>query len=70
MACRRAWYGDGFEASGRSCPAPVVVLQQAEAARANENHTPAALSPLRRQNSREEPGPLAAHAGIRRGPDA
>jgi ATP-dependent DNA ligase len=26
--------------------------------------TPAALSPLRRQNPREEPGALAAHAGI------
>jgi len=31
---------------------------------ANQNHTPAALSPLRRQNPREEPGALAAHAGI------
>jgi hypothetical protein len=31
---------------------------------ANPNHTPAALSPLRRQNPREEPGALAAHAGI------
>jgi hypothetical protein len=31
---------------------------------ANQNDTPAALSPLRRQNPREEPGALAAHAGI------
>src|ERR1700682_260770 len=31
---------------------------------ANQNYTPAALSPLRRQNPREEPGALAAHAGI------
>jgi hypothetical protein len=30
---------------------------------ANQNHTPAALSPLRRQNPREEPGAFAAHAG-------
>jgi hypothetical protein len=31
---------------------------------ADQNYTPAALSPLRRQNPREEPGALAAHAGI------
>ena len=31
---------------------------------ANQNYTPAALSPFRRQNPREEPGALAAHAGI------
>src|SRR5882762_524270 len=31
---------------------------------ANQNHTPAAPSPLRRQNPREKPGALAAHAGI------
>jgi hypothetical protein len=31
---------------------------------ANQNDTPAALSPLRHQNPREEPGALAAHAGI------
>src|SRR5260221_13545164 len=31
---------------------------------ANQNATPAAMSPLRRQNPREEPGALAAHAGI------
>jgi hypothetical protein len=31
---------------------------------ANQGATPAALSPLRRQNPREEPGALAAHAGI------
>ena len=31
---------------------------------ANQNYTPATLSPLRRQNPREEPGALAAHAGI------
>src|ERR1700692_1226906 len=31
---------------------------------ANQNYTPPALSPLRRQNPREEPGALAAHAGI------
>src|SRR5881628_210607 len=31
---------------------------------ANQNDTSAALSPLRRQNPREEPGALAAHAGI------
>ena len=31
---------------------------------ANQNDTPATLSPLRRQNPREEPGALAAHAGI------
>jgi uncharacterized protein involved in exopolysaccharide biosynthesis len=49
---------------------PVVVLQQSEAALANQNHAPAALSPLRRQNQREEPGTLAAHAGNRRSPDA
>jgi len=30
----------------------------------NQNYTPAALPPLRRQNPREEPGALAAHAGI------
>src|ERR1700726_2591210 len=29
-----------------------------------QDTTPAALSPLRRQNPREEPGALAAHAGI------
>jgi len=46
-----------------------VVLQQGEVALAKENNTPAALSPLRRQNTREEPGALAAHAGIRRGPE-
>ena len=31
---------------------------------ANQNYTPAALSSLRRQDLREEPGALAAHAGI------
>src|SRR6266704_2277373 len=31
---------------------------------ANQNATPIAMSPLRRQNPREEPGALAAHAGI------
>jgi len=31
---------------------------------ANQNYATAALSPLRRQNPREEPGALAAHAGI------
>jgi hypothetical protein len=31
---------------------------------ANQGATPAASSPLRRQNPREEPGALAAHAGI------
>ena len=31
---------------------------------ANQEATPAAMSPLRRQNPREEPGALAAHAGI------
>ena len=31
---------------------------------ADQDTTPAALSPLRRQNPREEPGALAAHAGI------
>jgi hypothetical protein len=31
---------------------------------ANQNATPFAMSPLRRQNPREEPGALAAHAGI------
>ena len=31
---------------------------------ANQGAAPAALSPLRRQNPREEPGALAAHAGI------
>src|SRR3979490_31903 len=31
---------------------------------ANQNDTPAPVSPLRRQNPREEPGALAAHAGI------
>src|ERR1700687_897528 len=31
---------------------------------ANQNATPAAMSPLRRQNPRDEPGALAAHAGI------
>jgi uncharacterized protein involved in exopolysaccharide biosynthesis len=57
--------GDGTRVS------PVVVLQQAEAALAKENYPPAASSPLRRQNPREEPGASAAHAGIRRvGPDA
>jgi uncharacterized protein involved in exopolysaccharide biosynthesis len=56
--------GDGTTVS------PVVVLQQGEAALANQNYTPAALSSPRRQNPREEPGALAAHAGIRRGPDA
>src|ERR1700719_2335490 len=30
----------------------------------DQDTTPAALSPLRRQNPREEPGALAAHAGI------
>ena len=33
----------------------------------DQDTTPAALSPLRRQNPREEPGALAAHAGIRAG---
>ena len=31
---------------------------------ADQRTTPIALSPLRRQNPREEPGALAAHAGI------
>src|SRR5215468_10721026 len=31
---------------------------------ANQGTPPTALSPLRRQNPREEPGALAAHAGI------
>src|SRR6202048_265185 len=31
---------------------------------ANQNYPPAALSPLRRRNPREEPCALAAHAGI------
>jgi hypothetical protein len=31
---------------------------------ANQGATPAASSPLRLQNPREEPGALAAHAGI------
>src|SRR5215468_8648494 len=31
---------------------------------ANQDATPAAISPLRRQNPREEPGALAAHAAI------
>ena len=31
---------------------------------ANQDATPFAMSPLRRQNPREEPGALAAHAGI------
>src|SRR5580700_6398045 len=30
----------------------------------DQDSTPTALSPLRRQNPREEPGALAAHAGI------
>src|SRR5262249_25367126 len=33
----------------------------------DQDTTSAALSPLRRQNPREEPGALAAHAGIRAG---
>ena len=33
----------------------------------HQDITPAALSPLRRQNPREEPGALAARAGIRAG---
>ena len=33
----------------------------------HQDTTPAALSPFRRQNPREEPGALAAHAGIRAG---
>jgi hypothetical protein len=45
-----------------------VALQQGEAALANENYTPAAFSPLRHQNPRDEPGTLAA--GTRRSPDA
>ena len=49
---------------------PVVVLQQGEAALAKQNYTPAALSTLRRQNPREEPGGVAEHGGIRRGLDA
>jgi len=62
----------GVRTSGhrsRGAP-PVAVLQQGEAALANQNYTPAALSPLRRQNPREEPGASAGHAAIRRGPDA
>jgi len=31
---------------------------------ANQDATPIAMSPLRRQNPREEPGALVAHAGI------
>src|SRR5271165_1210536 len=31
---------------------------------ANQNPAPAAVTPLRRQDPREEPGALAAHAGI------
>jgi uncharacterized protein involved in exopolysaccharide biosynthesis len=49
---------------------PVVTLQQSEAALANQNHAPAVFSPLRRQNPREEPGAVAAHAANRRSPDA
>ena len=33
----------------------------------HQDTTPAALSPFRRQNPRDEPGALAAHAGIRAG---
>src|ERR1700719_1998592 len=33
----------------------------------DQDTTPTAMSPLRRQNPREEPGALAAHAGIRAG---
>src|SRR5208283_2046805 len=33
----------------------------------DQDTTPAALSPFRRQNPRDEPGALAAHAGIRAG---
>ncbi|CAN7712949.1 hypothetical protein LJR220_007034 [Bradyrhizobium sp. LjRoot220] len=49
---------------------PVVVLQQGDAAPGKQNYTPAALSTLRRQNPREEPGGVAEHGGVRRGLDA
>jgi uncharacterized protein involved in exopolysaccharide biosynthesis len=50
----------------RTAVSSVVALQQGELA--NENYTPAAFSPLRHQNPRDEPGTLAA--GTRRSPDA
>ncbi|MBR1269811.1 hypothetical protein JQ629_20055 [Bradyrhizobium sp. AUGA SZCCT0222] len=60
----------GIHTSG-GAPLPVVVLQQGDAALAKQNYTPAALSTVRRQNPKEEPGALSEHGGgIRRGPDA
>ncbi|MBR1144597.1 Wzz/FepE/Etk N-terminal domain-containing protein [Bradyrhizobium sp. AUGA SZCCT0431] len=60
----------GFLRTSGDGTMPVVVLQQGEAALAKQNYTPAALSTLRRQNPREEPGGVAEHGGIRRGLDA
>jgi uncharacterized protein involved in exopolysaccharide biosynthesis len=60
----------GFLRTSGDGTVPVVVLQQGEGALAKQNYTPAALSTLRRQNAREEPGGVAEHGGIRRGLDA
>ncbi|MBR1192734.1 Wzz/FepE/Etk N-terminal domain-containing protein [Bradyrhizobium sp. AUGA SZCCT0160] len=60
----------GFLRTSGDGTVPVVVLQQGEGALAKQNYTPAALSTLRRQNPREEPGGVAEHGGIRRGLDA
>src|SRR5262249_43993488 len=43
---------------GEVCPVRRPLLS------ANQDTTRVAMSPLRRQNPREEPGALAAHAGI------
>ena len=58
-------------AADASAPQPTVIYELGEDAPSRRSILPAdqdptsdALSPLRRQNPREEPGALAAHAGI------
>ncbi len=58
-------------AAGASAPQPTGIVELGEDAPSRRSILPAdreptsdALSPLRRQNSRQEPGALAAHAGI------
>jgi hypothetical protein len=52
------WHGSYLSQLGEVHPAHRPLLS------ANQDATPPAKSPLRRQNPREEPGALAAHAGI------
>lgn len=57
----------GFRTGGDGTT-PVVVLQGEAVSK--QNYAPAAFSPVRRQNPREEPGATSEHGGIRRGLDA